>query len=50
MLVLEIPGPVTKGKKKRAENAQPARHAFKALSTQVLRILLNIAKRFPGIH
>ena len=50
MLVLEIPGPATKEKKKRAENVPPARLDSKDLSTRVTEILLNIAQRFPGIN
>ena len=50
MLVLDIPGPVTKGKKKPVESVQLVRRDFKALLTRVSETLLSIAKRFPGIH
>ena len=50
MLVLDLPGPVTKGKKKPVGSVQLVRRDFKALLTQVSEILLNIAERYPGIH
>ena len=39
-----------KEKIKRVQNVQHAHPGSKDLSTQVLKILLTIAKRFPGIH
>ena len=50
MLVLDIPGPATKGKKKPVGSVQLVRRDLKALLTRVSKTLLNIAKRFPGIH
>ena len=50
MLILEIPGPVTKEKSKHAANVPRVRLDFKDLLTQAFKTLLNIAERFRGTN